>query len=68
MTFHLMCFFIILLVQFGKLSGHILGKSCSLGWPCVLIGFCLFVILVISRFGFEGGSGFSIASVPVHCL
>ena len=25
------------------------GKSCSLGWPCVLIVFCLCVILVISR-------------------
>ena len=28
----------------------------------------LFVILVISRFGFEGGVWFLIASVPVNCL
>ena len=29
--------------------------------------FCLFVILVISRFGFEGGLRFLTAPVPVHC-
>ena len=46
----------------------ILGKSCPLGCPCVLILFCLSVILVISRFGFEGGVWFLIAAVPVHCI
>ena len=25
------------------LSGHLLGNSCALGWPIVLIVFCLFV-------------------------
>ena len=28
------------------------------GWPSVFIVYCLLVILVISRFGFEGGFGF----------
>ena len=37
-------------------------------WPCVLIVFCLFVILVISRFGFDGGVWFLIAPVLIHCL
>ena len=45
-----------------------MGKSYPLGWPSVLIVFCLFVTLVISLFGFEGGVRFSIAPVPVHCL
>ena len=45
----------ILLVRFGLLSGHLSGKSGPLSWPCVLIVLCLFVILVIFRFGFEGG-------------
>ena len=31
-----------------------LGKSYSLGWPDVLFVLCLFVILVIPVFGFEG--------------
>ena len=35
--------FIILLVRFWLLSGHLLGNSCALGWPFVLIVFCLFV-------------------------
>ena len=38
-----LCLFIILLVRFGLLSGYLLGNSCPLGWPCVLIVFCLFV-------------------------
>ena len=28
---------------FGLLSGHLLGNSCALGWPFVLIVFCPFV-------------------------
>ena len=52
----------------GLLSDHLLGNSCPLGWPFVLIVFCLFVILVISHFGFEGGLCLQTASVPVHCF
>ena len=43
--FHFM-FVLILLVQFGLLSGHLLGNSCPLGKQFVLIVFCLFVILI----------------------
>ena len=53
-----LCLFIILLVRFGLLSDHLLGNSCPLGWPFVLIVFCLFVILFISYFGFESGFAF----------
>ena len=42
-------------------------RACKHGWPCVLIVVCLFVILVISCFGFEDGDCFLIAPVPVHC-
>ena len=38
--FHLM---FVHLVRFWLLSGHLLGNSCALGWPFVLIVFCLFV-------------------------
>ena len=38
-----LCLFIILLVRFWLLTGHLLGNSCALGWPFVLIVFCLFV-------------------------
>ena len=65
--FYLMSFSI-LLVWFGLLSGHLLGKSYPLSWPCVLVVFCLFVISVISRFGFEGWVWILFAPVPVHCL
>ena len=41
-----LCLFIILLVRFGLLSGHLLGNSCQLGWPYVLSVFCLFVIFI----------------------
>ena len=43
--FHLM-FVHILLVRFGLLSGYLLGNSCPIGWPCVLIVFCLFVFFI----------------------
>ena len=42
------------LVRSTLLRGHLLGKNCPLGLPYVLFVSCLFVILVISRFGFEG--------------
>ena len=45
------------------------GKSCPLGWPCILILFCLFVFhlfpILVSRTGFFF---FLIAQVLVHCL
>ena len=47
-----LCLFIILLVRFGLLGGHLLGDSCQLGWPCVLIVFCLFVIFIYFPFWF----------------
>ena len=50
--FHLMFFIIILLVRFGLLSGHRLGNSCPLGWPYVIIVFCLFVIFIYFPFWF----------------
>ena len=62
------CLFIVLLVRFGLLSGHLLGNSCPLGWPFVFSVFCLFVILVTSHFGFESGICLLIAPVPVHCF
>ena len=66
--FHLM-FFVILLVPFGWLSGYPLRNSCPLGWPCVLIVFCLFVFfLFISHFGYKSGIKILIAPVPVHCF
>ena len=37
--------FILFLVRFRLLSGHLLGNSCSHGWPYVLFVFWLFVIL-----------------------
>ena len=40
----------------------------SLGWPFVFVVSCLFVILVIYDFGFEGGICLLIALVPVHCF
>ena len=43
--FHFM-FVNILLVQFGLLSGRLLGNSCPLGKKFVLIVFCLFVIFI----------------------
>ena len=48
--FQLMLFFIILLVRFALLSGHLLGNSCPLGWPFVHIVFCLFVIFIYFPF------------------
>ena len=44
------------------------GKSCSFGLPYVLFVLCIFVVLVISRFGFEGATLVLIVSVPGHCL
>ena len=63
-----LCLFIILLVRYGLLSGHLLGNSCPLGWPYVLIVFCLFVILIYFPFWFLERVWLLIASVPVHCF
>ena len=47
------------LVRFGLLSGHLLENSCPLGWPYVLIVFCLvFVFLFISHLALRAGFGF----------
>ena len=56
-----------LYLWFGLLRNNHSGKSCPLGFPCVLIAFCLFVISVIFRFGLESWIRILIASVPVHC-
>ena len=39
-------------VQYGLLSGHLLGNSCPLGKQFVLIVFCLFVIFIYFPFWF----------------
>ena len=54
--------------MFVLLSDHLFGNSCPLGWPFVLIVICLFVILVISHFGFESRICLLIAPVPVHAF
>ena len=41
------------IVRFGLLSGHLLGNSCLLGWPFVLIVFCLFLIFIYFPFWFK---------------
>ena len=43
--FHLM-FILYTFSSDGLLSGHLLGNSCPLGWPFVLIVYCLFVIFI----------------------
>ena len=40
---------ILFLVRFQLLNGHLLGNSCSLGWPCVL---CIVTICNLSYFPF----------------
>ena len=45
----------ILLVQFGLLSGHLLGNSCPLGEQFVLIVLCLFVIFIHFPVWFKSG-------------
>ena len=44
-------FVIILLVWFGLLSGHLLGNSCPLGWPYVLIVYLYFFPILVLRAG-----------------
>ena len=67
MTFHLTCVHNI----FSSVSvagWPPFGGGCSLGWRCVLLVFWLCVILVISRFAFEGWIWILIASVPDLCI
>ena len=64
MTFHLMSVHIIS-SSVWVAEWPLLGKSCSLGLPNVL---SVFVILVISRFGFEGWILVLIASDPDLCI
>ena len=49
--FHFMLF-IILLVQFVLLSGHLLENSCQLGQRFVRIVFCIFVLFIYFPFWF----------------
>ena len=46
----------------------LLGNSCPLGWPFVLIVFCLFVIFIYFPFWFKSGIWLLIAPVPIHCF
>ena len=62
-----LCLFIILLVRFWLLSGHLLGNSYPLNWPFVLIVFCQFVIFFF-HFGIRSGIWRLIAPVPVNCF
>ena len=66
MTFHLMCVHIIL-VRFRLLSDHLLGISCYSVDHIFSFVFWLFVILVISRFGFEDWILVLTASFPDFC-
>ena len=49
--FHFM-FVHYMFIQFGLLSGHLLGNSCPLNKQCVLIVFCQFVIFIYFPFWF----------------
>ena len=52
MFLFIICLFIILLVQFGLLSGLLLENSYPLGEQFVPIVFCLFVIFIYFPFWF----------------
>ena len=56
-TFGLVCVNIII-VRFGLLGSCHLGCGCSLGWSCVPFVLWLFVVLVVSHFGFGARFGF----------
>ena len=59
----------ILLLRFGLQSGHLLRNSCPLGWPYVLIVFCLFCnIYLFPVLVLRAGFWLLIAPVPVHCF
>ena len=66
--FHLIFVQYTLSSLFGLLSDHLCGNSCPLGWPFVLIVFCLFVTLGFSFFGFESRICLLIAPVLVTFL
>ena len=63
--FHLM-FVHYTLSSVWVLSGYLSGNRCPLGWPFVLILFCLFVFFVYFPFWFKTGIWLLIAPVPVH--
>ena len=50
------------------LSGHLLGNSCPLGWPFVLIVFYLFVFYLFPILVLRAGFLLLIAPVPAHCF
>ena len=68
MIFHLIFVHYTFSSLFWLLSDQLLDNSCPFDWPFVFIVFCLFVILVISHFGFESRICLLIAPVPVHCF
>ena len=66
--FHLMILFVHYIFGSGWVSKWPpFGKEPPIFWLCVLIVFCLFVILVISHFGFKSGILVLITPVPVNC-
>ena len=53
-------------LRFRYPSGHLFGKSCSFGYSYVLFVLCLFVIFVVSYFGFDGKTVFLINQFLVN--
>ena len=64
MQFSVACSGVRVLVMFHLMFVHytlssvwvaewLLGNSCPLGWPCVLIVFCLFVVFIYFPFWFS---------------
>ena len=61
--------FDVLFILFRITFGHLLGKSCPLGFPLVLFLFyAVLTVRVPFPFGVWGGVWNSIVSVPDHCL
>ena len=64
-----LCLFIILLVQFRLLSGHLFGGIAALSVNNLFSLYFVYLLhLFISRFGFKTGICLLIAPVPVHCF
>ena len=53
--------------HFGENAAHTV-KLYVVFVLCLLFVLCIFVILIVSHFGFEGGTLILIAPVPGHCL
>ena len=59
-----MCLDVLVIIML--LSCRFLGKSCSFGQPYMFFVLCIFVILLVSHFGFEDGTEVLMAPVPGH--